>query len=167
MPDEPEILYCANHPQTPTTLHCNRCEKPICPKCAVQTPTGYRCRECVRGQQKVFDTAAGSDYIILFVVIGLLSFLGSLLAYRLSWFVIFLAPLWGGVMAEAGRFAVRKRRAKRLFQLAAAAAVLGSLPMMLILLFSLSFYAILWEGVYLILMTSTVYYRLSGIHIGI
>ena len=57
-------LFCANHPDRETSLRCNRCEKPICSKCAVRTPTGYRCKECVRGQQKVFDTAENQDFIV-------------------------------------------------------------------------------------------------------
>ena len=48
-------MYCANHPTVETTLRCNRCEKPICAKCAVLTPTGYRCKECIKEQQKIFD----------------------------------------------------------------------------------------------------------------
>ena len=35
--------YCANHPGVETSLRCNKCGKPICAKCAVRTPTGYRC----------------------------------------------------------------------------------------------------------------------------
>ena len=35
--------YCANHPTVETTLRCNKCGKPICAKCAIRTPTGYRC----------------------------------------------------------------------------------------------------------------------------
>ncbi len=46
--------YCANHPGVETSLRCNKCGKPICAKCAVRTPTGYRCKECVRGQLKDF-----------------------------------------------------------------------------------------------------------------
>ncbi len=44
-----DIPTCANHPERETGLRCNRCGKPICSQCAVQTPVGYRCRECVRG----------------------------------------------------------------------------------------------------------------------
>ncbi|MEN6392186.1 MAG: B-box zinc finger protein, partial [Anaerolineaceae bacterium] len=35
MTDNPPTLYCTNHPQTETSLRCNRCDKPICTKCAV------------------------------------------------------------------------------------------------------------------------------------
>ncbi|HLF80868.1 MAG TPA: B-box zinc finger protein, partial [Anaerolineales bacterium] len=51
------VLTCANHPTRETSLRCKRCDKPICASCAVLTPVGYRCRECVRGQQATFDTA--------------------------------------------------------------------------------------------------------------
>jgi hypothetical protein len=160
-------LFCANHPTVSTSLRCNRCEKPICTKCAVLTPTGYRCKECVRGQQKVFETAVPIDYLVIFGVVFLLAYLGSLFAYRLSFFIIFLAPLYGGIIAEAARFATRKRRAKRLYQLAAAAALLGGVPTMIMLLISAPYFMnIIWEAVYLMLMTSTLYYRLSGIKIG-
>ncbi len=37
---------CANHPDTETYLRCNRCGKPICVRCVIQTPVGGRCREC-------------------------------------------------------------------------------------------------------------------------
>ena len=77
MSENPEILYCANHPNVETTLRCNRCEKPICARCAVLTPTGYRCKECVRGQQKQFDTAKWMDYPLTIVISALLAFIGS------------------------------------------------------------------------------------------
>ena len=35
-----DTLYCANHPTIATSLRCNRCNKPICHKCAVLTPVG-------------------------------------------------------------------------------------------------------------------------------
>lgn len=171
----PTVLYCANHPQTATTLRCNRCNKPICTKCAVLTPTGYRCRECVRGQQKAFETARWYDYPVAFILAGVLSLLGSLLASRLGFFIIFLAPIAGGIVAEVVRFAVGRRRSKRLFILATLGAASGSLLIVLSLL--LPFFAglvigagglgfllqLIWPVVYAFLVTSTVYYRLGGI----
>ena len=64
---EPGTLYCYVHPNRATTLRCNRCERPICAEDAVLTPTGYRCRECIRSQQRIFDTALWYDYITAFV----------------------------------------------------------------------------------------------------
>ncbi len=39
-------MQCAEHPKIETNLTCGKCEKPICPKCMVQTPVGIRCKEC-------------------------------------------------------------------------------------------------------------------------
>jgi uncharacterized membrane protein len=174
MSDAPETtLYCANHPQTPTVLRCNRCEKPICVKCAVLTPTGYRCKECVRGLQKQFETAVWYDYLLAAIVAGGLAYLGSRLVLYIGFFTIFLAPVAGVMIGETTRAVVRRRRSKRLFQLAALAAALGSLPVLILLLLSLVFgggvgriFNLIWQGLYLVTVASTVYYRLSGINIG-
>ena len=168
-----QTIYCANHPTVETSLRCNNCEKPICPKCAVLTPTGYRCKDCLRNQQKVFETASWYDPVIAAVIAVVLSFLGSLLATVLGFFTIFVAPIAGIIIAEAVRFAVRRRRSKRLYQVATTAAVLGALPLLLINLFSAFSYGLmynLWDLIWLAFYTftigSTVLYRLGGIRIG-
>lgn len=45
---EGTAFRCANHPDTETHLRCNRCGKPICVRCVIQTPVGGRCRECAQ-----------------------------------------------------------------------------------------------------------------------
>ena len=157
-----ETLYCENHPQTETMLRCNRCEKLICTKCAVLTDTGYRCKECVRGQQKAFETAEVIDYPIAFIVAAVLSYIGSLIAPRLSFFVIILAPIAGTIVAEAVRFSIRRRRANNLYLTAAAGALLGSLPSLLGIIISGNLLGMLWYGIYTFTVTTTVYYRLKG-----
>lgn len=166
--------FCYNHPNRETLLRCNRCDRPICTECAVLTPTGYRCKSCVRGQLKVFETAQWWDYPLAAVVGGGLSFLGSLVAQALGWFVIFVGPIIGVIVAEAIRWAIRRRRSRMLFRVATAAVIIGALPLILVqlvgLLFSssgvYSLFGLLWPGIYAFLVSSTTYYRLSGISIG-
>lgn len=173
MSEDTHTTYCFYHPDVETTLRCNRCEKPICPKDAVLTDTGYRCKECVRNQMKAFETAEWYDYIIVILVTGGLSFLGSLLIAILPWgfLSIFISPAIGVGIAEATRFSVSKRRSKRLFQLATASALLGSLPFLLSNLLPLFFggglnlWGLIWQGYYSFTVTSTVAYRLGGIKI--
>ncbi len=173
MTDNPEILYCANHPNVPTTLRCNRCNKPICIKCAVLTPTGYRCRECVRGQKKVYETAQWMDFPLACGLAFILAFLGSFLARAMFFLIIFVAPIVGTVVAEVVRVVVRRRRSKRLFQLVTLSAVLGSLPLPLLAVGNVLLHSalrstdvvLLWYGLYTFLMASTIYYRLAGINI--
>jgi hypothetical protein len=173
MSEIPPTVYCANHPQVEANLRCNRCEKPICTRCAVLTPTGYRCRECVRGQQKIFETAQWSDYPLAIGLTAFLSLLGSLLVPYLGFFTLFISPVAGVIISEVARVVVRRRRSKRLFQLTAAAAALGSLPPLLLLGLGVLggsgslriLLPLVWQVLYTFTVTSTVYYRLGGIRI--
>jgi len=169
---EEAATYCANHSDRETGLRCNNCGKYICSLCAVQVPTGYRCRECVRGQQKTFETAKSYDYLIAFVVAVLLGGLGAWIATFISFFTIFLAPAAGGIIAEGVRAATGRRRSPRLFQVAALGVTLGAAPFVILPLFFLfsggnasSLFRVIWPLLYASLAASTVYYRLSGINI--
>lgn len=166
-------LYCYNHPQRETMLRCNRCERPICNECAVLTPTGYRCKECIRGQQKTFDTSRPLDLPLAVIVAGVLSFFGSFLAGFLWFFVLMAAPIVGVIIAEAVRWVVGRRRSKLLWRAATVAVVVGSLPLLLAALLPLllggsigSIVGILIRGLYTVLVTSSFYYRLTGIQLG-
>ena len=121
-------LYCDNHPNRETSLRCNRCERPSAATCAVLTPTGYRCKECVRGSRKVFETArwmrlsrwpSSSP--------GCCPFLGSLVGRMMGFFTIFIAPIAGVIIAEAVRWAVKRRSPSLLFQLGSRGAAAGGL----------------------------------------
>jgi hypothetical protein len=169
----PPPLFCYNHPTVETSLRCNNCEKPICPKCAKLTPTGYRCKDCVRTQQKVFDTALWYDYPLAFAVAAILTYAGSYIVRFLSFFVIFVAPIAGVVAAEAVRLVTRHRRSPRLYQIAAVGATLGTLPLLLIGILSIllgggytgAVLGVVWQGLYTFMVASTFYYRLRGINI--
>ncbi len=175
MTETNEITCCVNHPNRETSLRCNKCGKLICSQCAVHTPTGYRCRECIKSQQKTFDSAAWHDYPLGFLVALGISFVGSLIAPKLGFFVLFLAPLVGMAIAEVARLIIRRRRSKRLFLVIATGALLGGLPSLLMevipFLFLLSqlenaiglLLSVVWHGTYVIMVTTTSYYRISGL----
>ena len=167
-----DTLYCYVHPNRETSLRCNNCNRPICAACAVRTPIGYRCKECVKGQQQVFNTAEWYDYVIGFVVAGFLSGIASFLVTLIGGFGIFGwliiaagAPTAGGLIAEAVRAATRKRRSRNLFLTVAVGVVLGAVPMLLIQIFSLNIFGIIFQVIYLFLATPVVYTRLSGIQL--
>jgi hypothetical protein len=162
--------FCYKHPERETSLRCNRCEQLICTQCAVLTPTGYRCKDCVRGQQKIFNTAQVQDYIFGIAVAALLGYLGAILVRFVGFFVFFVSPAIGVGIAEAVRWVVKRRRAKSLYQSVTAAAVIGalfnSLPALLGLLFgSFDLFGLLWSGIYIAFMAGSLYMRLSGIQI--
>ena len=167
-------LYCYRHPTVATTLRCNRCERPICTKDAILTPTGYRCPECIHAQQKVFNTAVWYDYILGFGIAFGLSLVASLIFAMvgnwLNFFAFFIiipgGPIVGGIMAEAVRFVINRRRARSLFVTIGVGAVLGALPVVMYFLFHLTPFALIFQGIYLFTAIPTLFYRLSGIRIG-
>jgi hypothetical protein len=166
-------LYCANHPTVETVLRCKKCEKLICVKCAVRTPTGYQCKECVRGQQKIFETSKAYDYVTGFIAAAFLSGLGSflvgLLATFIGFFGIFItflaSPTAAVLIAEAVRLVTGRRRSPKLFKVVLVGVVLGAIPLVLLHLLFFDIYGLIIQGVYLFLVAPTAYYRISGIRI--
>ena len=129
-PPEDGLTYCAVHPDRETSLRCNKCGRLMCAECAVLTPVGYRCRECVRGQQDRFLKASRADNVIVFVVCALLSGVMLTLVKLLPIPLIFLLLLGlpaGGLVAELAFRAVGRRRSRHLGGIAAAGAALGAL----------------------------------------
>lgn len=160
--DDEEVLYCANHPDRETMLRCNRCGKPICTQCAVQTPVGYRCRQCVGQQQAVFYSGGTLDYVIAgaigLVLGGIASYVITLLG--LWFFALILGPTIGIGIAEAIRFAVRRRRSRYLWAVAAGSVLVGAVPALLLGLASLSLWSLLTLGLFLLLAVGAVVARL-------
>jgi hypothetical protein len=173
---------CANHPGVETSLRCNRCEKPICSKCAIKSPVGYRCPECVKSQQKIFDTALWYDYITAFIAAAVTSGIASILVMFISGFFFGLltlafAPFAGQIIARVIRMFIKNRRSPNLFYTAGAGVVVGALPLLITELLSLfvvlqmghfsiwSLLPVVWVVVYLALAVPSVYSQLSGIQL--
>lgn len=172
--------FCSNHPGRPTGLRCNRCGRPICAQCAVRIPVGYRCKTCVRDQQKIFDTATWYDFPAAFIAAAVVCGLGSLLSSFIGFFILFAAAFAGMLAARAVIWAVRRRRNRYLWIAAAAGGIAGSLPVMiptlLAALFSYGAYGVegwlalgmslLWPLGYTIVAVSFLVANLKGIRLG-
>jgi hypothetical protein len=156
---EPETLYCYLHPKRPTTLRCNRCERPICAEDAVLTPTGYL--------TAFFSAAIGSGIASWLVVLISGFFFGI--------GVLLLAPAAGAVIGNLVLRVIGHRRSRPLFTTAAGGMIAGALPALLItgipLLLS-GFHGLgavlpaVWEIVYLFMAVPAAYTQISGLKIG-
>lgn len=127
---EDEILYCTVHPDRATTLRCNKCGRPMCAKCAVLTPVGYRCHECVRGIQAGYYKATQNDYLIIFAVCAGLTGVGAAIfsAIHLGLLFTFILALpLGGAIGEGALRLTSRRRGRQSAYIAAAGAVIGGL----------------------------------------
>lgn len=165
--------YCYAHPARETSLRCKKCERYICVSCAVRTPTGYMCKDCVRERQKVFDTAMWYDYLIGFgvtftlsiVASGITAFVSTLIGFYGIFAAIFIAGGAGTLIADIALRAVKRRRSKILFTSCAAGVVVGALPAILFLFFTGQIFALIGIGIYLFVATPAVYARISGIQL--
>jgi hypothetical protein len=170
-------LFCSYHPNRPTALRCNRCGRPICSACAIRTPVGYRCKDCVREQQKVFETAYWYDFPIAFIAAGVVLGLGSILSSFIGFFIILIAALAGNVAVRAVEWSVRYRRSKYLWLAAAAGGVVGCLPVMLpALIMALLYYGdigavgvlstgigLLWPAAYAVIAVGSLIASFKGV----
>ncbi len=163
-------FYCKNHPQKETALRCNRCEEPMCPSCAVHTPTGYRCKDCVKEQGKIFNTAEWYDYISGFAAAAVLSAIASFIISAISFmagffmfiFVFGIASAAATIIARVVKRALRGRRSKNLFITSTAGVVIGALPIIIFFLIVGNFYSIIWQGIYLFVAVPAVFYSIAG-----
>jgi hypothetical protein len=123
-----EVTYCTFHPNVETRLRCNKCGNPICPKCAVQTPVGFRCPQCVRSQQAVFYTATPLDYGIAAIVGLVLSTIAAFILGQVGIFLtLILGPVAGGAIAEVVRWATGHRRGHWMWLVVSGCIVAGAL----------------------------------------
>ncbi len=134
--DDPVTLVCKRHPNVETLLRCNQCEEPICLKCAVRTPVGYRCRDCIRAQQdKAYNMepqdpwlAMGTSLGLAFVVAPVANLLFSLIPFLFLKLIV--AVLAGGgagsTLAQLIRRVVERRRGRRLGLYTLVGILLGS-----------------------------------------
>jgi hypothetical protein len=143
-------------------LRCNRCNKPICVRCAVRTPVGYRCRECLGKQQAVFYTGGPTDNLIGGLIALVLGGLAGFLMLSLgAWFfALILGPAIGIGIAELVRLAVRRRRSKYLWLAASAGIVVGVVPGLLLSLGGLDLWRLLTLGLFVILSVGATAARL-------
>lgn len=182
---EENTLYCYVHPNRETSLRCKNCERPICASCAVRTPTGYVCKECVRNHQKKFDNAAWYDYVIGFVGAASLSLIAAYIVTWISGFffgliVLFIAPTAGSIIARILLAIMRRRRSQALFITIAAGVIAGAIPAIVTQLISLRLYFVyfgsgsislwaflplVWIIVYLVIAVPVVYTQFSGIRL--
>ena len=179
-----ETLYCYIHPNRPTTLRCNRCERPICAQDAIRTPTGYRCPECIRSQQKIFDTARWYDYLTAFFGSAIGSGIASALVVLISGFffglgVLLLAPGAGALIGNLVLRLIGHRRSRPLFLTATIGIVAGALPALLLVTLPalLGFLSggfrgagqllpAIWLVVYLFMAAPAAYTQISGLKLG-
>jgi hypothetical protein len=124
-----ELTYCEVHPERETGLRCNRCERYMCPECAVQTAVGYRCRECARQQDDRFFNATQTDPLIILAICAGMGLLGGAIVVALGGLGLFAAIILGfpagAAMGEAALRSIQYRKGRNNAQAGAVGVGIG------------------------------------------
>jgi hypothetical protein len=99
----------------------------MCAQCAVQTPVGYRCRECVRQHDDKFFRGTQNDYVIGAVVCVVLGAIagGIMSAIGFLFLALVLGLPVGGAISEVALRVTERRRGRHSGEIMAAASVAG------------------------------------------
>jgi hypothetical protein len=121
----------------------------MCTRCAVKTPVGYRCKECVRAQQDKFFNAQVLDYLIAAAV----SLVGSVIAAAIlsrfgAFFLISMvvSPVVGGGIGMTIWRLTGKRRGRYTAAVVGTGMVLGALPFLMLNPLAIGIYLFMATG---------------------
>ena len=143
-------MYCARHSKIETNLKCGKCDKPICPKCTVQTPVGARCSDCAKRTRLPVFQVSVLDYLkaagtALALGIGF-GVLWIIIEPYLKGFSYLMAAFAGYAIGELVSLAVNRKRSKGL-QIISAAGVVACFGLALVFNVYLGLYALFALGI--------------------
>ena len=126
LPDDAP-LHCYRHPDRETRILCGRCERPICTRCAMQGPVGFRCKQCGTLAYDPLTSLRPSQMLIgLAVTIGLAA-VAAFVASRIGVFGILLGFFAGGFIAEAVTRVIGLKHGPRIMTLVIGGIIVGGL----------------------------------------
>jgi len=162
-------LVCYRHPDRDTALRCYNCNKPICSQCAVKTPVGYSCPDCIREKEDIFFNSKTTDYVIAALISLPLNLIVAILvafiALRIGFFGFFLAFMGGGAAGRIiGRLikrAVGNRRGRYLPHVVSATLILAAIVVGVFLFAFGGIYGAIILGIYAFVATGAAFYEMK------
>jgi hypothetical protein len=119
-------LYCYRHPDRATRISCGRCERPICTRCAMQGPVGFRCRQCGRLAHDPLTSIKPLQGLAGFGVAAGGAVVAALVASQIGFFSIFISFFAGGIIAEAVTRVIGLKHGPRIMAIVLGGIVLGT-----------------------------------------
>ena len=93
-------LFCYRHPDRETWVRCGRCDRPICPQCAMQGPVGFRCRDCGKPVRDPMSTLTPAQLLGGLAASFGGGLLAAFIAARFGFFALFVAFFAGGLIVQ-------------------------------------------------------------------
>lgn len=143
--DDDYELFCYRHPNRSTSLRCYNCGKPICSSCAIKTPVGYSCPDCIREKEDIFFNAKPLDYIVAPAIGLVMSLVAGYLVARFALrggfltyiILLFVGGFVGRLIGQISKGAIERRRGRYLPQVMVAMLILGTAVWLLPFIFAI------------------------------
>jgi hypothetical protein len=100
-PLEDDQLFCYRHPQRETRIRCGRCDRPICVRCAMQGPVGFRCKTCGTLANDPLTTIRPTQGLLGLAISFGLGLVTAYIAGQIGFFLIIVSFIAGGLIAQA------------------------------------------------------------------
>ena len=118
-------MFCYRHPERETYVRCGRCDRPICTRCAMQGPVGFRCKQCGTLTNDPLTTFRPSQIVLGFAVAAGGGIVLGLIAGPFGFLSIIVAFFGGGIIAEAVTRATGYKRGPRMLGLVLGGIIAG------------------------------------------
>lgn len=93
-------MFCYRHPDRETYIRCGRCDRPICARCAMQGPVGFRCKKCGTLAYDPLTSFRPTQLVLGFAVATGGGIILGLLSGPLGWLSIVIAFFGGGIISQ-------------------------------------------------------------------
>jgi hypothetical protein len=123
---EDDALHCYRHPDRETRILCGRCERPICTRCAMQGPVGFRCKQCGTLAYDPLTSLRPSQMLLGLAISMGLAAVAGLIASQIGFFGIIIGFFAGGFIAEAVTRVIGFKHGPRILALVIGGIIVGS-----------------------------------------
>jgi hypothetical protein len=120
-------MFCYRHPDRETWVRCGRCDRPICVKCSIQGPVGFRCRDCGLMKNDPLTTFRPVQLALAVAVSVLAGTVAGLVASQIGFFSVVVSYFAGGLIVEAVRRVVGYKHGPVMLAIVFGGIVVGSL----------------------------------------
>ena len=121
-----DALYCYRHPNRETRLRCRTCDRPICSKCAIQTPVGFRCPEDGTVKNDPFSTFKPQQLVLAILVAVGGGTIAGIIANQVGYFSIVISFFAGAFIVEAEDRVVGLKRGPRIIGIVLGGILIGA-----------------------------------------
>jgi hypothetical protein len=120
-------MHCYRHPDRETYVRCGRCDRPICTRCAMQGPVGFRCKNCGTLANDPLTTFRPTQLALGLAIATIGGIAIAMVTGFTGWFGIIIAFFGGGIIAETVTRTIGFKRGPKMIAIVMGGIIVGSI----------------------------------------